>query len=648
VAANGFATPGTDPGRRAYAPLPRESGAALLMLLLLIVVVVGALISDRHSLRHSLAPASRWARDAITARSLSDAKSALMAWAVTLSAASGRNLVPGLLPFPDRNRDGRYDGRGDCVTFGLNEGHLLGRLPWAGDAPPCPRMGLGVNLRDGAGEPLWYAVSRNLLARGRGAPLNPDSGDPGGADYPWIRLRNSRGELISGPDGGAPLAVAAVIIAPGPALGNQDRGGTAPGPAEFLDSIEIGAVTFDNADADGCPDAETAACGSPRLGEEFIVNPNAQAGSGFNDRLVYITVAELMRAVEKRVLGDAALALTGYREAFGAYPWLARASGVGAAASFKSTLSRDGRLPVHLPDELFSTRLGGDWNFIDSTPSSVTRHSGDPRLVPPLVDAMSGSIQVPSTSGRCLWSDWTRADCTGSQVITAYYRQDLGAIVARTIAFSFSIVDDTPQVFPPTSADVRRRSLSIDGVRAAELSSATWSIRITDDDGVNMGQREIVIDVDTRGEITLSDIRYDLSVVYDDVNDARDELPEWFARNDWHHFIFVALSRDAVAGGDADGDGHCSTPLNRCLTLTVSGNAGRSDVSALLLSSGARLTYQDRSSGDCGAGADALLCAYLEGDNGDKSTLLQIDSYARAELSTHYNDQVRIVDPLLP
>jgi hypothetical protein len=146
----------------------------------------------------------------------------------------------------------------------------------------------------------------------------------------------------------------------------------------------------------------------------------------------------------------------------------------------------------------------------------------------------------------------------------------------------------------------------------------------------------------------LSGIRYDLSVVYDDVNDARDELPEWFARNDWHRFIFVALSRDAVAGGDADGDGNCSTPVNTCLTLNVSGKAGRPGVRALLVSSGPRLGHQDRSSGDCDGIAGARLCAYLEGDNGDKSTALQADTYAREERSSHYNDQVRIVDPLPP
>ena len=635
-------------GRHTGTLILRQCGAALLTMLILLVLVSCIIVLDR---RAQTSPA-RLEREAITARSLSEAKTALVAWAVTLSPASGKNVVPGLLPFPDRNRDGNYDGKGDCVTFGLNDSHLLGRLPWAGDVNPCPRMGLNIAVRDGAGQRLWYAVSRNLLVRGRGGPVNSGMGEPGSATYPWITLRNARGEVITEFDSGEPLAIAAVIIAPGAALEGQDRSGSAPGPAEFLDRVSIGAVTFDNADADGCPDAGTAPCGSPPSGEEFILYPDAPAGSGFNDRLTYITVNELMRAVEKRVLGEAAIALNGYRDAFGAYPWLAEFRSPEAVTSlvappWKSTRSRAGLLPVHLPDEIFSTRFGGSWNFTDATPTTATRHSGDAKLVPPLVDGMSGSIQVARSAGRCVWSDWSRGDCSASRVIPAYYRGDLGATVTRTVEVSFGIVDDTPQVIPPTSGDVRRRTLSVDAVTLPRLPSFSWSVRVTDDDGVNKGQRDISIDADTGGEITLSGIRYDLSVVYDDIDDARDELPEWFAENNWHHFIYGAVSADAVPGGNRDGDGDCETPVNTCLTLKVAGRTVRSDVRALVVSSGARWAGQDRSIGDCdGDGIrDDFLCAYLEGDNSDKSTSAAADTYARDQYSRQFNDQVRIVAP---
>jgi hypothetical protein len=235
-------------------------------------------------------------------------------------------------------------------------------------------------------------------------------------------------------------------------------------------------------------------------------------------------------------------------------------------------------------------------------------------------------------------------------VIPVHYRPDLGTTVTRTYEYSFNIADDTPQVIPPTAVDVRRRSVSVDAFRLPMPPSQTWSIRITDHDGFNTGQRDIVIDADTGGKITLRDIRYDLSVVYDDVNDERDELPEWFAENDWHHFIYVAIAQDAVPGGDVDGDGDCSTPANTCLTLNVAGRAVRKDVRALVISSGGRWAGQDRSIGDCdGDGiADDFLCAYFEGDNSDKSSPAAADTYARDPFSRAFNDQLRVVDPLPP
>ena len=651
MAANGFATLGTRACRYGGTVIAHQRGAALLTLLMAVVLVSCAILLDGPR----QAPPARWQRDAITTRSLFDAKQALIAWSVTLSPVAGQGIAPGLLPFPDRRRDGNYDGKGDCVTFGLNASHLLGRLPWAGDATPCPRMALSIQVRDGAGEALWYAVSRNLLSRGRGGPVNPDMAIPGRSDYPWITLRNARGEVIAGPSRSGAPAVAALIIAPGAPLAGQDRGAAAPKAAEFLDRFPVGAVTFDNADADGCPDAGTAPCTYPSSGEEFLVYPEAAAGGAFNDRLMHITVAELMRAVEKRVLGEAAMALTAYRDAFGVYPWLAQTPGPGAGVSptapaFKSNLARAGRLPMHLPGEVFSTRFEGSWNFIDSTPTTAARHTGDVTLVPPRAHGMSGSMQVSADAGRCLWSDWTGGECTGSQTISAYYRSDLGVAVTRTVEYSFAVADKTPRVSPPTSNDVRRRTLSVAGNHLPASPSPGWSIRITDDNGLNRGQRDTFIDADTGGQITLGGIRYDLSVVYDDADDRRDELPEWFARNNWHHFVFAAFSRDAVAGGNADGDGDCSTPVNTCLELNASGKPGRSDVRALVISSGVQLAYQDRSIGDCdGDGVtDDVLCSYLEGDNSNRATTVLADTYARGAFSSRFNDQLRVVDPLPP
>jgi len=219
--------------------------------------------------------------------------------------------------------------------------------------------------------------------------------------------------------------------------------------------------------------------------------------------------------------------------------------------------------------------------------------------------------------------------------------------VRRTVEVAFQIVDHAPQVLPPTSTDVRRRTLSVRAATLLESPPRDWNVRITDDDGINRGWRDIAIDADTGGEITLQGIRYDLSVVYDGRDDERDEVPEWLVENDWHHFIHAAFSADAVAGGNGDGDDDCTTPVDDCLTLIAAGRPVPMGVRALVISSGAVLAHQDRSIGDCdgdGIGDDHL-CAWLEDDNSDRSTPARADTYVRGGFSRHFNDQVRIVDP---
>ena len=622
--------------------IDRQAGAVLVVMLSLGVLVTTALLVSRLG---SMRIDGR-EREAITARSLADAEEALIAWAVSVPRAAGRRTTPGLLPCPDRNRDGNYDGIGDCVTFGLNASHLLGRLPFAGDARPCPRIGFGIDARDASGERLWYAVSRNLVTGGGGGPVNPDMGAPGKMVHPWIVLRDTDGDEIIDASTGLPLPVAAIVIAPGPALGRQDRRRVAPGPEHYLDRIRIADSTFDNSDSDGCPDAAEPPCASRLYGEEFIVDRGIRGLDGFNDRLAFVTVNELIQAVEKRVLGEVAIVLNGYHSTYGAYPWLAPFSDP-VSASYKSARTREGLLALHLPGETFSTGFSLSWNLVDITPSTVARHSGNAAIIPPLADLRSGRIEVTDVDGRCRWSDWTRADCVGTFIVRDYFRRDLGASVTRKVKVDFDLVDATPVVTPPSARDARRRALEVSG---SPLTSTKWNIRITDDDGVDRGRRELRVDADTAGAIAVNGIRYDLSTVYDDVDDERDELPEWFAENDWHHFVYAAFSSDAVAGGDVDGDGNCATPVDTCLSLEVDGAVVRTDVRGLLISAGVERAHQDRSIGDCdgdGVGDD-FLCAYFEGENGDRSSAARSETYAHDTHGASANDQIRILAPLPP
>ncbi len=277
-------------------PRQRQSGIALLAFSVLLAIVSVGLLVDRLSTRSQ----DYTARERSSNEVLAQAKANLIAWSVS------HPTEPGRLPWPDRNGDGDYDGGSDCVTSGFSNTHLLGRFPHAGDVSPCDAAPFGSFTVDGYGEPLWYAVSRNLLwNRGQTNPdptLNPGLLD-GAAAYPWLTVRDESGNVLSN-------RVAAVIIAPGGVVGNQSRSGAAPNPAQYLDSVTIGATNYDNSDAD----------------LDFIMYPDSRKtttdSDSFNDQLIYITIDELMRPVEKRVLGDAAVALQAYRDTYGRFPWL--------------------------------------------------------------------------------------------------------------------------------------------------------------------------------------------------------------------------------------------------------------------------------------------------------------------------------------
>ena len=320
---------------------PRRQRGAVLLTALTVTLLAGTSFMLAR-MENTAEPRAREA--AVTARALAEAKRAVVGWSLGAGlAGDGAEHAPGLLPFPDRNNDtGGYDGRADCVTNGLSDRHLIGRLPRAGETSPCPDRALGVELRDGSGEPLWYAVSRNVVNyRGGGSldpPINPSLLDATPA-YPWIRVIDAGGGVVTASDGN-PLEIAAVIIAPGPPLPGQTRSGAAPGAAQYLDRVAVNDVVYDNADSDGCRDAVAGANAHTdcpgRTGEEFILYPDsrgtASATDSFNDRIAWVTAEELLRVAETRAVGTLTSMLERYRSRHGGYPWETPADGVAVDA----------------------------------------------------------------------------------------------------------------------------------------------------------------------------------------------------------------------------------------------------------------------------------------------------------------------------
>lgn len=266
-----------------------------LLLLVILIIGVGAVFYAFVG-----ATGSAIERDKITAAALAQAREALIGY-----AASDNNR-PGSLPCPDliTNMAGNIPNDGttdlyagnECPGYVASSNVYLGRLPWRTLRLP--------DLRDGSGERLWYAVSREFARNptcmtpvSPGCPLNSDT----------------LGQLTV--TGVAPASNAvAVIFAPGPALGNQTRNTAGENTASnYLEG--------ENAD-----------------GNNFTFTTQASSTT-FNDRLLAFTNADLMPVVEQRVAREiisilrqyktatATSSSASYRPGIGVYPWADRSDG---------------------------------------------------------------------------------------------------------------------------------------------------------------------------------------------------------------------------------------------------------------------------------------------------------------------------------
>ncbi|MCB5188209.1 hypothetical protein LG200_09385 [Methylobacillus caricis] len=273
---------------------PNQRGAALLLVIFIIGLAVTAYVVKSYD-----AAAMKARQEEKTMKALAEAKEALIAWTVA------HPDWPGTMPFPDRLETtmANYDGKSDCVPSNLNYPHLIGKLPIYSDSG-CANTTYHTNLSvtDSATERLWYAVSRNLIRTSNSSPtpvINPGvltvntalpypyDGTHSTSAYPWMKVFDRQGQLVSD-------RVAVVIIAPGPPLKNQDRSGGLVQADMFLERVVFSDKTIANYDYTK-PD------------EDFVMG--GLGDSEINDRLIYITIDELMIALETRVVAEAKKAI---------------------------------------------------------------------------------------------------------------------------------------------------------------------------------------------------------------------------------------------------------------------------------------------------------------------------------------------------
>jgi type II secretory pathway pseudopilin PulG len=179
----------------------QQQGIALLMLLSLLSLVALAFSLQQFNLFRL-----RQHQQTQTQQALAQARQALLAYAAKpiseTNPTCGKNCPrPGDLPCPDLDNDGDAE-----ISCGKTQNLRLGRLPWK-------TLGLG-DIRDGAGERLWYAVSNQYKNNPRLLPLNSDS--VGG-----ITLRNIQGNMVLNSSLGQ--GAVALVIAPNAPLTRSDN-----------------------------------------------------------------------------------------------------------------------------------------------------------------------------------------------------------------------------------------------------------------------------------------------------------------------------------------------------------------------------------------------------------------------------------------
>ncbi|MGE0314874.1 MAG: hypothetical protein AB7P21_24935 [Lautropia sp.] len=438
----------------------RQRGAVLY---LFAIAAAAAMVALALAVVGRLDPAR--ARAVEEARVLDDAKRLLLAHLANPeldpAGAPARRLgEPGITPdlpiAPGAGADATepsYDGEGEtggCATRTWVPGTALqmpdaagagarcfGRFPWrtVGLAlpPPDPQDPLGLTP--------WLVLSPNLLSRVYLRDLTPTTlSQPWGGyglqnrpPYPWIVVRDARGHLLSD-------RVAAALILPGPPLAGQTRTATA-GPAAWLDRLTVAAGcatpcqpgTYDNAGfahADGTP---TTLIAGPLAGEAADRSGLYAQPLQFNDRLAWITVDELMAAMERRARAALLVSLERYRATRGHYPF---AAPLGTTDGSCASGQRFGHPPVAAGTCTDAPSLPA-W-FTDAGWHRWFVYAASPRCVDGSTACNAPGIVVDLAGGGSIDTANAVVISPGAPIVTAPFAPSRGGAQSRANGLVFS------------------------------------------------------------------------------------------------------------------------------------------------------------------------------------------------------------------
>ena len=524
-----------------------------------------------------LSPASaRLAKERQAMEILNRSREAIIAATVSASGASER---PGNLARPDVVADSaatkNYNGDAETGCFDQSKPNglpliidqanirCLGRLPWR-------TFGLSDSAfseSDPTGTMPWYAVSGNLAFQKCVEFINPDLlaftyvghicpatglGTPISLPYPWLTVRDSRGVVVSD-------RVAVVIIVPGAAINGQVRSPSPnlSGPTHYLDSATVTVTSV------------TAGCAAPPctltfnnadLDNDFIQADNSET---FNDRLIYITIDELMEKIEARAGQEMRASVERFRQQYGSFPWLAPFADPTSYANYRAlTGARVGLIPYYKTSRPFVTDFS--WQVTGGIVDIFSIFSAS--------DLRNTLSSLTVTNGSCVWTDSKSVNCSGEIL------NPKPGVARRVVQIEYPtswtnrVVTNAPAT--ATTHAVRQVTRPNGALSACLTTSLIRCVIVTDYNAAGgvIGKGELGTGT---GTLVTSKIR-----IYP-------ELPAWITENRWQEFAV-----GAIAPGWAPGGGSACP----CLTANLDSTAERNDLRFLVMMSGAKLAGQTRPS----------------------------------------------------
>lgn len=617
-------------------PAQRGSQRGLVTLLMLLILIS----TGSYFLLRALNQAAQGqaAAELTTQRALNAAREALLGYAARYPDNPENSQVsplagPGRLPCPDtRLNSGKPAGVADspCATSSRTE---TGRLPWHTlDVP---------ELLDGSGAPLWYAVSDNFRAGGD-PPLNSET--PG-----TLRL-----------DGCAQdHDIVALVIAPGPALEGQARAPTSYDVAAYLEG--------DNA-------SKGDNCFSRVLDEAH------------NDHVLAIAKQDLMAVVETRVLDDLANALSRYKNAHAAYPWLSPFSAPAINEYTGNVGTRSGLLPLRLAETGAADPYAIDGNVLAFDAPFTLRWSvplagtiTTTGSAPPSERCLRSTLDSLCTSGTALGDsvplqgdvsgiaggEWDLGRCkalTGRKLSCRAVRlvvdPDSPARLRRTytvVLTSWAYTIDAPTATSRRTQHFMHETGTLAAEPQPELAEIDLSdVLIADDTETALGSSRLILAAGNAvQQFELVDVPFDLEVDDDREIDPSDptvdpdpdtdpatrrspgELPYWLVANQWHHLHYVAYAAAHAPDNTAT---DCASHVDGCLTVNWSRTgspAATLPVDGLVLSAGAAITRAPLTQTRPGS----ALADYFENANA-----LDDSQFDQGEPAIGFNDRVRILE----